>query len=113
MAIDNVNVIDGIATDSTRNALVLLITDHLTWKNESNDTLSEYEHLTLLQEKINAYVSYLESNQYKEQYPEMTFDLAVIEIHFKYDISENCEKFLQSVQDQLGQYGIKIEAFVE
>lgn len=112
MAIDNVNVIDGIAIDSNRNALVLLITDHLMWESENSDALSEYEHLTLLQEKINAYISYLESKQYKEQYPEMAFDMAVIEIHFKYDITENCEKFLQSVQDQIGQYGIKIEAFV-
>lgn len=82
------------------------------WGNEANDALSEYDHLTLLQEKINAYISYLESNQYKEQYPEMTFDLAVIEIHFKYDITEICEKFLQSVQNQLGQYGIEIKGVV-
>ena len=30
----------------------------------------------------------------------------------KYDITENCEHFLNTVQDQIGQYGIKIEAHI-
>ena len=38
--------------------------------------------------------------------------MAIIEIHFKYDITENCKKFLNTVQNQIGQYGIKIEAGV-
>ena len=38
------------------------------------------------------------------------FKMAMIEIHFKYDITDNCQKFLQVVQDQLGQIGIKIKA---
>ena len=38
--------------------------------------------------------------------------MAVIETHFKYSITENCEKFLNAVQDQVGQSGIKIEALI-
>lgn len=108
MAIDNVNVIDGIGIDREGKILRLLMTDHFPWSNEAS--LSEYDHLMLLQEKINGYIAYLESKQYEKQYPGKIFQLAVIEIHFKYDITDNCEKFLNTVQNQVGGYGIKIEA---
>lgn len=108
MAIDNANVIDGVGIDKNGKALRLLLTDHLAWSG--NNTLSEYDHLILLQEKINAYICYLETKQYEEQYPEEKIELAIIEIHFAYDITENCKKFLNTAQNQVGQYGIKIEA---
>lgn len=79
---------------------------------EKQNTLSEYEHLTLLQEKINAYISYLESKQYEELYPDIVINMAIIEIHFKYDITNKCEEFLNRVQNQIGQYGILIKAHV-
>ena len=71
---------------------------------------NEFEHLKILQDKINAYVAFIESEQYDEIYPNADFKMAMIEIHFKYDITDNCQKFLQVVQDQLGRIGIKIKA---
>lgn len=109
MAIDNTNVIDGMAVDTKNNSLVLLLTDHLPWDDEF---LCEYDHLILLQDKINAYLAFWESEQYAEQYPDAEVETVVIEIHFKYEIPDNCEKFLQTVQNQLGQYGIKIEVHI-
>ena len=102
-AVDNASQIDAIANDKENACLVLLITDHLNWDNE-------FEHLKILQDKINAYVAFIESEQYDEIYPNADFKMAMIEIHFKYDITDNCQKFLQVVQDQLGQIGIKIKA---
>lgn len=110
MAIDNPSIIDGMAMDNENNAIVLLLTDHLPWNGENE--LSEFEHLNLLQDKINAYISFLESRQYEETYPEEQISFAVIEIHFKYDITENCEQFLNAVQNQIGQLGIKIKAVI-
>ena len=110
MAIDNENIIDGIAIDKNRKALCLLLNDHFAWNG--NNTLSEHDHLILLQAKINAYIRYLETKQYEEQYPEEEIVMAIIEIHFKYDITENCEHFLNAVQNQIGQYGIKIESHI-
>ena len=103
MAVDNVSLIDAIANDKENACLVLLITDHLNWDNES-------EHLKILQDKINAYVAFIESKQYDEIYHNADFKMAMIEIHFKYDITDSCQKFLQVAQDQLGQIGIKIKA---
>lgn len=111
MAIDNANVIDGMAIDKENTALRLLLTDHLQWE-EGIDTVSEHDHLLMLQEKINAYISYIEAEQFKAKYSDINFKMAIIDIRFKYDITKNCEKFLQVVQDQIGQYGIKIEARV-
>ena len=108
MAIDNTSVIDAVAIDRERNAVLLLLTDHLPW--EDRPDFREYDHLMLLQEKINAYLTYLETKQYEQQYPGQAFDMAVIEIHFQYGITDNCRKFLNTVQNQVGQYGIKIEA---
>lgn len=110
MAIDNPNVIDGVAIDKERNALVLLLTDHLAWEGE--DALSEFDHLNLLQNKINAYISFLESGQHKENYPAENLSMAIIEIHFKYSITENCEKFLNIVNNQLKELGIVIETVI-
>lgn len=110
MALDNTKIIDGIAIDKNSKSVCLLLTDHLAWSG--NDALSEYDHLMLLQDKMNAYISYLETRQYEEQYPEEEIVMATIEIHFKYDITENCEKFLNTVQTQIEQYQIKIEACI-
>lgn len=110
MAVDAPNVIDGMAIDESRKAVCLLLTDHLAWSGKG--ALSEYDHLLLLQEKLNAYISYLETRQYEEQYPREEIVMAVIEIHFKYDITKNCEKLLHTVQDQMGRYGIQIEAHI-
>ena len=95
MAVDNASQIDAIANDKENACLVLLITDHLNWDNE-------FEHLKILQDKINAYVAFIESKQYDEIYPNADFKMAMIEIHFKYDITDSCQKFLQVAQDQLG-----------
>ena len=103
MAVDNASQIDAIANDKENACLVLLITDHLNWDNE-------FEHLKILQDKINAYVAFIESKQYDEIYPNADFKMAMIEIHFKNDITDSCQNFLQVAQDQLGQIGIKIKA---
>ena len=47
-----------------------------------------------------------------ENFSDKEIKMVVIEIHFKYDITENCEKFLNAVQEQIGQYGIMIKARV-
>ncbi|MFA0814300.1 MAG: DUF6572 domain-containing protein [Anaerofustis sp.] len=103
MTVLETNVIDKMGVKEEGDCLALLISDHLEWNNE-------YEHLKILQDKINAYIAFLEDKQFEETYPDNHFKYASIEIHFMYDITENCEKFLQVVQDQVGELGIKIVA---
>jgi hypothetical protein len=63
MSIDNLDTIDGTALDTETGELVLLISDHFNWSNEQL-------HLSILQDKINAYFRYVSSGQVYEMYPE-------------------------------------------
>ena len=50
--VDN-KTIDGVALTNDKNGIILLIADHLDWSDE-------YQHLMMLQRKINVYITFLE-----------------------------------------------------
>ena len=102
--ITETNKIDGIAVDKKNNALMLLISDHLDWDDE-------YNHLITLQGKINTYISFIETEQYKENYPDISFNYFIIEIRFMFPVTEKCMQFLNAVSEQIKPLGIAI--FVE
>lgn len=102
--VDN-NTVDGVALTDDKNGIILLITDHLDWKEE-------YKHLTILQDKINAYVSFLEERQYVEIYPRESIKYGIIEIHFLYDLSCNAEKYIHTVNNQFNELGIEIRYYI-
>ena len=45
-------------------------------------------------------------------YKEETITYGIIEIHFLYSLTYNAEKFLQAVQNQVAQHGIRIQYYV-
>ena len=101
MSVTDLDKVDAIGISPDGKELCMMITDHLDWEDEPT-------HLMVLQDKINAYLAYLEDGEWKKEF-QGDFDNIRIEIAFVYDITENCQKFLQAVQDQLGQYGIRIQ----
>lgn len=105
LSIIDKNSIDGIAYNRDNKALMLLITDHLDWKDE-------YNHLIMLQEKINNYIHYCETKQYLNVYNQEKILMAVIDIHFLVEPSKKAFDFLQEVQNQVGQLGIKIQCTI-
>lgn len=58
MSVDNLQVIDFISEKDGR--IVLTISDHLEWDDK-------YEHIYLLQEKINAYLMAIETGQIEKK----------------------------------------------
>lgn len=91
------NKIDGIGKSKTENKVALMIADHLDWENE-------LEHLTLLQEKLNAYISFIESGQVYSVYPEAkSVDGFIFDLRCKFPPTENGKKlievFRKSTQD--------------
>ncbi len=84
----------------------LLITDHLEWE-------SEYEHLVILQDKINSYLAFIESKQYESTYPKDNFESFVIEIHFQHGMTDNCLKFLETVASQAEELNVVIKVEME
>jgi hypothetical protein len=103
MSVIDINKVDGMGKSKEGNELLFLISDHLDWGKE-------YEHLKILQDKINAYIEFIEGKQFLSTYPDDSFESYVIEIHFKYDITENCFKFLDIVANQVEKINIKIRA---
>ncbi len=105
MSIVDVEKVDGIGLDNNEKDIVLLITDHLDW-------LNEYEHLMQLQNKINSYISFIESEQYAEIYPNYQFTSIRIEIHFRYEPTHNCINFIDVVNKQLNEKKIVIKCIM-
>lgn len=89
----------GISKD--KKSLILMLTDHLDWENEE-------DHLILLQDKINAYLGFIESGQYLETYPDITFEHYFIDVRFKFEATENCLKFFEVTNTQLKDHCIQI-----
>lgn len=88
--LDQTNVVDFIGLDDKTTKCKLAITDHHNWEDELN-------HLLLLQEKINAYISFIESGEIYKSYPLSKEKQMEIEIHFKYQPSNKCIAFLEQV----------------
>lgn len=107
--IEKTNTIDGLAIDNENNKkLLMLLADGMDWSDE-------YNHLLLLQEKINNYIAYIESKQYLEKYEDI--ELIDIQIKFLFKETDNCEKFLEQVKkvinDSLQNTTVTIEHGVE
>lgn len=77
MSIDQLDKIDIIST-TPAGEVVLHIADHLEWD-------SEKEHILLLQDKINAYLQFIESDQLLSEYPSAIDKRVSIEIIFKFE----------------------------
>lgn len=105
MSVIDATSIDGIAI-SQNDALVLLISDEMSWGLEDN-------HLILLQRKINAYLKFCESKQYEKVYPGRLFDSAIFEFRFAYAPTDNAMRFLSVVQTKLAEEGISIVVYID
>lgn len=106
MSIIDTEKVDGIGIDENGISLALLISDHIDWENE-------YLHLSQLQSKINAYINFIENKQYEQIYPNNKFLNYQIEIHFLYEPTQLCYKFLNTVNDQLIENHIYISSLFE
>lgn len=101
MSILETDKIDAMGISRDEKGLMLMLADHLDWTDET-------EHLTLLQDKINAYLGFIESNQYSDTYPDIVFEYYIIDIKFKYEVPDNCLKFIEVVNTQLKDFNIEV-----
>lgn len=102
MSVLQKNKIDGMGISKESNTLIMLITDHLIWEEEM-------EHLLILQDKINAYICFIETKQYEQTYPEKEFDEFVIEIRFKHRLTPNALKFMEAVNEKISPLNARCE----
>ena len=90
MSIQNADVVDAIGLERSTQDVILTISDHLGWGSDIDN------HLIELQEKINAYLAFLESGELLDAYPKAVGRDAVISIVFRESPPEQALSFLQS-----------------
>jgi len=87
MAITDNDKIDGIAYEMEM--LIMEIYDHLPFEGKF-----EFDHIDILQDKLNAYLWYIDSKQYVDVYTNIEFSEFVINIHFLYEPTEILKKYI-------------------
>ena len=103
MSIVEGNKIDMVVTDKEKTRVALVIADHLDWEED------ESEHLVLLQDKINAYLHFIESGQLKQNRPDLAGLPVSIEVSGKYPLSEEATKFYRLIGKIVAEVGSSLE----
>jgi hypothetical protein len=98
MSLEQTNTVDAIGTADDR--VLLTIIDSLNWDNE---TL----HLTLLQEKLNAYLRFIESGEIDKVYPSAVGRARVISVIARYEPTTSGFEFLKNAQASIGRAGFE------
>ena len=94
MALAESNTIDAIGICSSTDDLILTLIDELDWSHE-------FDHLVLLQEKINAYVRFVESGELIESYAKAKGRHVVIEVVSQYPLAAQAEGFFREASGVL------------
>jgi hypothetical protein len=100
------NVVDLIATHPDGNKVALMIFDHLEWvgDNESDGT-----HMYHLQQKVNAYLEFLESGEIYRKYPKAVGKNISIRIIAKYPMNRVGADFFDRLRSEVLKYGYEME----
>ena len=101
MSIEQLDKIDIISTGKN-GRIVLTISDHLEWDGEG-------EHALLLQDKINAYLHFIETGQIFEEYPDAKGRKIVITISMKYLPNKEGLDFLKQCREIVSNLGYKLD----
>lgn len=108
MSIQDAEIIDFISMEKGKNKVRLTISDHLEW--EANN-----EHLYLLQNKLNAYIGFIESGELVDTYPDAEGKDILICIVTKHYPNIEGLKFMNTAKKTIEPLGIEltIETFNE
>lgn len=87
MSIEQLDVIEIVSTDRISGHVVLTISDHLDWSDST-------AHQLLLQTKLNRYLSFVESGEIVEEYPNAKDKPVVFKVVFQFPPDEAGRAFL-------------------
>ena len=102
---DRTGVIDVIAEDPKTGEVVLVMNEPNEWDNSD-------EQLLALQERFNAYVSFLLDGEMAESHPELTGKPARIELRCANMPDASALELLGLIHDQLTFQDIKLEVLI-
>jgi hypothetical protein len=103
MSIDQADTIDFVGIDKASGDLWLTISDHLPWdENEGN-------HLILLQDKLNAYLRFIESGEVIEKFPGAEGRKIVIDLVGKFPLSQLATSFFERARAATEEAGFRLQ----
>lgn len=98
MSLYELEKVDFMGYNQEEKIAYLVIADELDWTDEE-------KHIELLQEKINLYLGFIESEEVYERYPEVKGYNFVIKIYGKYRCTKWGKEFLEKVYEVLVEAG--------
>lgn len=104
--IANPAVIDLFGVDAKTGEVLLVMNEPRPWDGG-------HEQLHELQEKFNAYASFVLDGEMTEAHPELSGRTARIELRCAHIPSEDALEFLQAIHDQLELQAIKVEVLIK
>ncbi len=102
MTIEQTDGVDFVSIDHKSGDVFLLISDHLEWDEDG-------EHLLLLQEKINAYLRFIESVEIYDRFPQLKGKKIVINVANKFPFSEQADRFFKLASDVITKAGFRLQ----
>jgi hypothetical protein len=99
MALDSSRIVDALHLDPVSCEAVLSLADEQEWG-------ALKEHLWKLQEKINAYIAYIEAGEIKDVFPEAAERASRIDLVFKYAPPAEANWFFEHTSQVLHGAGI-------
>ncbi|WP_263410092.1 DUF6572 domain-containing protein [Terriglobus tenax] len=100
MAVDEPNKVDQVSVTED-GAYVLTIKDHWDW-------VVDFDHVQVLEDKLNAYLGFIESGEMAEHYPASQQLPTEIDIHFEFAPSELGLQFLEAAKQTIESGGYKL-----
>ncbi len=104
--IANPAVIDLFGFDQTKNEIVLVMSEPRAWDGAD-------EQLHELQEKFNAYASFILDGELANEHPDLKGKTARIELRCAQMPSQRALALLEAIHDQLALQEIKVEVIVK
>lgn len=92
MSVEDADTIDFVGIERGTGTVVLTISDHLDWSNDD-------VHVAILQTKINTYLSFIESGEIYDSYPDSRGRAVRIDLVLRDSPSIAGAQFLEQVQE--------------
>jgi hypothetical protein len=103
MSVEDADKIDFTGFDPKTGAVHLVISDHLDWAEQ------EGEHLLILQDKLNSYLSFIETGQIYKDLPKAIGRKIIIRVMGKYPLSDEARKFYQLASRGIEDAGFSLQ----
>ncbi len=108
MTVEQLDVVDVVSTDRNSGHVILTISDHLDWSSSAG-------HQTVLQSKLNKYLTFVEGGELLVRYADAKDRPVTIKVVFKYKPDREGQRFLDNAEKVIESAGFSLvyEVFAE